>query len=426
MIRFRTLISVVVAQLATLVSLSVESIAADIRPVIHGVGSYKEIVIEGPIKPGDFETFIKIIRENQGQIVSVTLYSPGGDFYEAMKIGRALRTFQLHSQAPKRDASGRPTCDVTYSPKLTDQKNCTCASACFFIHIGGTSKGGTFLAVHRPYFAKGEFGNLSEPEAKKAFDGLQGSARDYMSEMGVAKHIQEDVLGTPSDRALVLDEKTIKTYFWGELPYLDEWKKNKCSRLSDQESKRMRAYWSKELAKEEMADFGVLKKKEDDERNCKIEINKQNRVAAYEKYFHVKTSDTANYNFSKWSSATNYLGRSYYELMSEEKFDEDKSPGYDLSFLKRLATANAPFIFLSDSPPDRARVVTNVSLSSPPNPSQEFIQKVIATLEAAWGKRSISNGPSEGKWISDKFVAKLKYEASAEGRLLRLSIEAKW
>lgn len=219
MVKFRTLILVLAFQLATLSSVSIEAIAADIRPVIRGAGSYREIVIEGPITPGDFETFIKIIRENQGQISGVTLYSPGGDFYEAMKIGRALRTSQLHSQAPMRDASGRPTCDDDFS-KPTDKKNCTCASAC-----GGTHKGGTFLAVHRPYFEKGEFGNLPEAEAKKAFDALQDSARDYMLEMGVPKHIQEDVLGTPSDRALILDEKTIKTYFWGGLPYLDEWKK---------------------------------------------------------------------------------------------------------------------------------------------------------------------------------------------------------
>ena len=141
-----------------------------------------------------------------------------------------------------RDLSGRPTCDDEPFSQPTDKKNCTCASACFFIHIGATHKGGTFLAVHRPYFEKGEFGNLPEAEAKKAFDALQDSARDYMLEMGVPKHIQEDVLGTPSDRALILDEKTIKTYFWGGLPYLDEWKKNKCSRLSNQESKRMRIY----------------------------------------------------------------------------------------------------------------------------------------------------------------------------------------
>jgi hypothetical protein len=258
-----------------------------------------------------------------------------------------------------------------------------------------------------------------------------------MLEMGVPKHIQEDVLGTPSDRALILDEKTVKTYFWGGLPYLDEWKKNKCSRLSDQESKRMRIYSSRiisskptgtaELSKEEWADFGTLQKKQGEESKCEIAIDSQNRVAAYEKYFHVKTSDTANHNFSKWSSAADYLGRNYYELMSEEKFDEDKtmSDSTDLSTLQRPATATAPSILLSDFPPNRARVVTSVYLTSLPNPSQEFIQRVVATLEAAWGKRSVSNGSSEWQWISDKFAAKLESRGSGEGQILILSIRAK-
>ena len=35
------------------------------------------------------------------------------------------------------------------------------------------------------YFEKGYFGNLTEAEAKKAFDTLQDSAREYMLEMGV-------------------------------------------------------------------------------------------------------------------------------------------------------------------------------------------------------------------------------------------------
>jgi len=178
MVKSRTPILVQAVQLVALASLSIEAIAADIRPYISG--TYRTIVIEGPIKPGDFETFIKIIRENQSQISSVTLYSPGGNFYEAMKIGRALRTFRLHSQAPMLDPSGHPVCDDSFT-KPNDKKNCTCASACFFIHIGATHKGGTFLAVHRPYFAKGEFGNLSEEEAKKAFDALQDSARRPIS-----------------------------------------------------------------------------------------------------------------------------------------------------------------------------------------------------------------------------------------------------
>jgi hypothetical protein len=393
MVKFRTLILVFALQLAALAALSIEAIAADIRPYTHAGGLYREIVIEGPIKPGDFETFIKIIRENQGEINIVTLYSPGGNFYEAMKIGRALRTFQLSSYAPNVDASGHPTCDDTPFSKPRDKRNCTCASACFFIHIGGAYKGGRFLAVHRPYFAKGEFGKLSEEEAKKAFDALQDSARAYMEEMGVPKHIQEDVLGTPSDRVLILDDKTIRTYFWGGLPYLDEWKKNKCSQ-------------------------------EDEKSKCEIAIDRQNRIAAYEKYFHVKPSDTANYNFSRWSSATNYLGRNYYELMSEERFEEDTG-AFDVSFLFRSATANAPSIGLADDPPDRPRVVTSVDLASPPNPSQEFTQKVVATLEAAWGKRSGGDGVSKWQWMSDKFMANLESERWGEGYKLYLKIRAR-
>ena len=113
--------------------------------------------------------------------------------------------------------------------------------------------------------------------------------------------------------------------------------------------------------------------------------------------------------------------------MSEEKFDEDKtmSDSTDLSVLRRPATATAPSVLLSDFPPNRARVVTSVDLISPPNPSQEFIQRVVATLEAAWGKRSGGNGSSEWQWVSDKFMAKLESRASGEGQILSLSIRAK-
>ncbi len=207
--KFRKLIASAF-QLTVLMSLSIEASAADIRPLVHGSGSYRELVIEGTIESGDFEKFVKIIRDNQGQISTVYIFSPGGDFYEAMKIGRAMRSLELSSMVPMRDSSGRPSCgDGGFGPKPNDPKNCTCASAGFFIHIGGVHRGGTFLAVHRPYFEKGKFGKLLEEDAKKAFATLQDSARDYMLEMGIPKHIQEDVLGTPSERALILDEKTV-------------------------------------------------------------------------------------------------------------------------------------------------------------------------------------------------------------------------
>ncbi|MCB1961095.1 MAG: hypothetical protein KDE68_11340 [Rhodocyclaceae bacterium] len=142
--------------------------AADIRPFISGSGSYRAIVIEGNIEPGDFETFVRIAKENQGKVSDVYIFSPGGDFYEAMKIGRAMRALELSSQAPMRGPAGRPVCeDDGFGPKPKDPNNCTCASAGFFIHIGAIHRGGTYLAVHRPYFAKGKFGDLSQVDAQK-------------------------------------------------------------------------------------------------------------------------------------------------------------------------------------------------------------------------------------------------------------------
>lgn len=420
--------------LSALAGFSVGAMAADIRPFIHGSGSYREIVIEGNIEPGDFETFIRIVRENQGQVSAVRIFSPGGDFYEAMKIGRAMRALELGSMVPMRDPSSRPSCgDGGFGPKPNDPKNCTCASACFFIHIGGIHRGGTFLAVHRPYFVKGKFGKLSQAEAKKAFDALQNSARDYMQEMGVPKHIQEDVLGTPSDRALILDEKTVKTYFWGELPYRHEWTKNRCTRLSESEAERDESYSRRllrartasnaDLSKSEWADLGALQKKKKEELDCAVSISKKSRADAYEKYFGRKPTDYGNHDFAKWSEAPKYLGKRFYELLGEEKFEEEKFA--NTSYLKRAATGSAPYISLSDSR-WKPKAATHINVVSTPNPSSEFIQRLVQSLESAWGKRSGGNGTIEWLWDKKEFSAKLSYEpVSAEGPFLRLVIDSK-
>jgi hypothetical protein len=411
-----------------------QATAADIRPFVAGSGSYRAIVIEGNIEPGDFETFIRIVRENQGKISTVYIFSPGGDFYEAMKIGRAMRALELASQVPMRNPVGRPICeDDGLSPMPKDQKNCTCASAGFFIHIGGIHRGGTYLAVHRPFFGKGKFGELSQADAQKAFDVLQDSARDYMQEMGVPKHIQEDVLGTPSERALVLDDKTVKTYFWLELPYRHEWKRNRCARLSGSETQRAENYSRRllrarsasdaDLSKTEWDDLTSLQKKQKEELDCAVEVDRQNRITAYERYFGMKPNDYSGHNFATWSDATKYLGRQFYELLGKEQFDEEKFAGS--SFLKRPATANAPAISLSDSR-YKPKLVTWISLVSTPNPSPEFTQRLVKSLESAWGKQSGGNGTTEWLWDKKEFLAKLAHNpVSAEGPFLSLVIDAK-
>lgn len=290
-------------------TMSQHVLAGDIWLSSSKSGTYKAIVIEGEIATGDFDSFKRIAKENNGAISGVYIYSRGGDFYEAMKIGRAVRALELSTQVPMKDGSGQPICEkdlLNVTPSPQSPENCICASAGFFIHIGGVSRGGTFLAVHRPYFGKGKFGQLSQFKAKEAYDTLQKSARAYMEEMGVPQHVQEDVLGTPSDKFLLLDDKTIKTYFWSSVPYRYEWLKNKCSKLSDDEALRKERY--ADLLRMAMrapsrpingpADMGFtdsdwddyqrIKKKEDESLQCEVKVVRESRLAAYRKYFHIK------------------------------------------------------------------------------------------------------------------------------------------
>ena len=240
-----------------------EAFAADIRVVTDGTRPSRAIVIEGPIAPGDFEEFVRLVKERHGTIAEVHLFSPGGDFNEAMKIGRAIRALELSSRVPERTFSGGSSCSGAGGIAPKDQSHCTCTSACFFIHVAGTDRRGDYLAVHRPSFPTGAFGRMSQKDAMKAFDALQRTAAEYMDDMGVPKHVQEEVLGTPSDRTLLLDDKTIGTYFSGDLPYRDEWTRNRCSSLTTREP------------------------------DCILTVQNESRLAAYEKYFGVTPSAPA-------------------------------------------------------------------------------------------------------------------------------------
>ena len=90
---------------------------------------------------------------------------------EAMKIGRAIRALEIHTQAPMLGSDGNPDCETGFStiPVPRDSSNCNLASAGFFIHIGGFSRGGTYLAIHRPTFSGKEYGKLDEDTAEQAF-----------------------------------------------------------------------------------------------------------------------------------------------------------------------------------------------------------------------------------------------------------------
>lgn len=143
----------------------------------------------------------------------------------------------------------------------------------------------------------------------------------------------------------------------------------------------------------------------------------------YERYFGEKPSDYGNHNFARWSESSRYLGKRFHELLSEERFEEEKFAGS--TSLRRPATASAPAITLSDSA-SKPRVVGWINLVSTPNPSPEFIQRVVKSLSESWGIPSANNAGTEWVWQQRGFAATLAHwPTSAQGAFLSLVVKEK-
>jgi hypothetical protein len=232
-----------------------EAFTAEISVYISRPGSELEsIVIEGEIVKGDYMRFVEEIGRHNGKIGKVYIFSPGGNFAEAIEIGKAIRRLELTTVIPE-SRYDRPLCDPLKNfPK---EYNCICVGSCFFIFIGGVNRAGTYMEVHSPSFDENEIGQLSEEDARNKFIALQKSAREYMQEMGVPKNLREKILGTSPERAMKVDNETVKKYFHGEIPYRYGLLQAKCAKLKDDKHIR----------------------------DCYLAVDNERRLAAYEKFF---------------------------------------------------------------------------------------------------------------------------------------------
>lgn len=379
-----------VIAMATLAILPGIASSAEFRQVTSGTD--RQLVIEGDIASGDFQKFLDAIKQNQGRISTVWIFSPGGDFQEAMKIGRAMRALELASMVPTRNKLGKPQCDSEVA-RPSDPAYCIAASAGFMMHIGGVWRGGSYIIVHRPYFERKNFRELSEAQAQVKFAALQAEAASYMAEMGVPAHIQEQVLATPSDGRFVLDEETVNTYFWGDLPARHEWLVAKCSGMSHSDRtrldllrNRLSSRFGKDFTSQEEAELKRLDQLDLQEESCRIPLTESSRIAAFEKYFQVKANVQAEQQFGAWVSAANDLGLGFSDIIEKNGFVEKSFP--DASRLERAATAHSPMVMEFDVP-QAVGVVSKISVFSPPNPSKLYEDQLLDTLNKSWGRQRV-------------------------------------
>lgn len=122
------------------------------------------VAFDGMIGPGDADRLDTALQKAQGsgRQLAVTLGSSGGDFEEAMAMGRVIRRYEA------------------------DTYHAYCAAACSFAFLGGARRfmlqddAMTALIVHRPPFAEAL---LDRPNPSRALRARLDVLRDYALEM---------------------------------------------------------------------------------------------------------------------------------------------------------------------------------------------------------------------------------------------------
>lgn len=154
----------------------------------------------GAIEKGDYERFKDFLKHHYRALWSIHLVSRGGDVDEALKIGRLLRKYMLHVQAPSMRgpndfmAYGHPP---SADQPLCEGPTCVCASSCALIWFGSVQRDGT-VGLHRPKFNDPQFGLLPQEEASRRYRYALQEISRYLEEMEVPRSMIEAMASTGS------------------------------------------------------------------------------------------------------------------------------------------------------------------------------------------------------------------------------------
>lgn len=213
---------------------SQSAFGADVRQARTARGQpLGAIMIEGKIEKGDFEKFTNFFIDNPRINSSVYLYSPGGDFTEALKIGRLIHTLKLTTWAPQSIERTMPL------NELSDQSNRVCASSCFFIFAAGAQRFGEIVGIHRPYLPPDAYKNLSMAEAGQAHMAVAGILEEYLKEIDVPLSYVDRIIAVDSGEIEWLSEEEIKKHFNDFAPAYREWIAAVCSPPPETDKQRM-------------------------------------------------------------------------------------------------------------------------------------------------------------------------------------------
>jgi hypothetical protein len=187
--------------------------AADIRPDAPRACGFS-VSITGDIAPGDelvFRDRILSYFERGCLPHMVHLNSAGGDLQAAIDIGRQVATLALFTEAPRGPCNFKGQIVQPFDPRTgTGDRNCICASACFFIWAAGAQRLGNLVVVHRPFFDQKFYSGRPLSEARQRYQAATKVAQDYLTGLDIPDGLVTRMLSTNSRESSFLSEKEIK------------------------------------------------------------------------------------------------------------------------------------------------------------------------------------------------------------------------
>lgn len=190
----------------------------------------RHLLFEGTIVSGDADKILHAISGFEEPVLSITLASPGGDLQEGLKISAILNASLIRVDAPMRASYG-----LCVDDEVENDADCMCYSTCALIWLSAThrSMGGT-IGIHRPYYPRAQFGQLSTNDAEASYANLTVWLGQYLVNEGVPQHIVEQVLSTPSTQIHELELNEMATTP-PVRPFLFELLDAKCSESVDRQ-----------------------------------------------------------------------------------------------------------------------------------------------------------------------------------------------
>jgi len=199
-------------------------------------------VLEGKIEKGDFANLQNFLLNN-GAVREIYLGSPGGDLAEAIKLGLLVRSLELSTIVPSKSWTNQDRQAAIARHALKDGKaDYMCASACFFVFIGGIYRGRDLpgpplLGIHRPRLSPDDLKRLTFEEVNMATDQTKTVVEKYLRFMGVPETYAEAMFAVPNRRIHWISGEDFDRDFTGFIPVLRQWVAAECDKRAGSDKK---------------------------------------------------------------------------------------------------------------------------------------------------------------------------------------------